>query len=362
MKSVFKFLILLLSLVTNVNAQDSLWSAKPKIDFSGYLETFYSYDFNEPTLNSRHSFLYNFNRQNEFNVNFGLVKVAISNTKYRANFALQTGTYVVDNLANEASELRWLNEANVGISLNAKNNLWLDVGIMPSHIGFESTIGTNNQNVTRSILAENSPYFLTGAKVSYEPSSKWLFSVSVLNGWQRIKRLENNSLLSFGSQVMYKMSDNLVFNWSTFVGTDTPDTERKMRYFNNFYSQWKPTDKLNFTFGFDVGLQQKEKKSSAYDVWFSPVIISQYLFSKKWSSALRLEYYQDKHNVIVNPYALGIPFEVKGSSLNFDYTPFKNAKLRFEGKYFNGTNNLFLSETAYKKDCLMMTTSLSLQF
>jgi hypothetical protein len=52
--------------------------------------------------------------------------------------------------------LKNIYEANVGISLNKKNNLWVDAGVMPSHIGFESAISMDNWYLTRSLLAENS--------------------------------------------------------------------------------------------------------------------------------------------------------------------------------------------------------------
>ena len=355
-------LLVLLISFQNSWSQDSINTLKPKIDFSGYIETYYSYDFNKPETGIRQPFLYSFNRHNEFNINLGLVKVSVTNAKYRANLALHTGTYVSDNYAAEDEELRMINEANVGISLNSKNNLWLDAGILPSHIGFESAIGPNNQNLTRSLLAENSPYFLTGVKLTYDPSSKWLMSVSVFNGWQRIKRLEGNSLLSLGTQLTYKKSDRLLFNWSTFIGSDSPDADRRMRYFNNLYSQFKATNKLNFTMGFDAGFQQKFKKSNGYYVWYSPVLISQYQITEKWSSALRLEYYSDKHNVIVNPLGTATPFEVSGSSWNFDYAPFKIAKIRFEARYLNASEAVFARNTAFKNDNLALTTSLSLQF
>ncbi len=38
---------------------------------------------------------------------------------------------------------------------------------MPSHIGFESAVGSDCWNLTRSILAENSPYFESGIKLNY---------------------------------------------------------------------------------------------------------------------------------------------------------------------------------------------------
>ena len=84
----------------------------------------------------------------------------------RANLALMAGTYAQDNLSAEQDALKLINEANVGFKISKTKNIWIDAGIMPSHIGWESAIGKDNMNLTRSLAAENSPYFETGAKIS----------------------------------------------------------------------------------------------------------------------------------------------------------------------------------------------------
>lgn len=151
-------------------------------------------------------------------------------------------------------------EANIGISLNEKNNLWLDAGIMPSHIGFESAISMDNWTLTRSLLAENSPYFLSGAKLTFNPNEKWELAGLILNGWQRIQRLEGNSLPSFGTQMKFSPNESTTLNWSAFIGTDDPDQLRRMRYFNNFYGQFQLTDRFGLITGFDFGAQQIQKE------------------------------------------------------------------------------------------------------
>jgi hypothetical protein len=44
----------------------------------------------------------------------------------------------------------------------------------------------------------------------------------IVNGWQRIQRLQGNSLPSFGTQINYSPTEKITFNWSTFIGTDDP--------------------------------------------------------------------------------------------------------------------------------------------
>ena len=148
---------------TALPAQDSLWQTPPEVNFSGYVDVFYAFDLNRPQGNALQPFLYNHNRHNEFNLNNGILKVNATHPKYRANLALHAGTYVEDNYANEPLSLKYISEANVGLGLNKKQNLWLDAGIFASHIGFESAVSLDNLTLTRSLLAENSPYWFATA-------------------------------------------------------------------------------------------------------------------------------------------------------------------------------------------------------
>ncbi|MBZ9651231.1 porin [Psychroflexus montanilacus] len=337
------------------------WEKKPELSLSGFADIFYVYDFNQPQGTQRQPFLFNHNRHNEFNLNLGLVQLKLNHEKYRANFALQTGTYANDNYAAEPGLLKNIFEANVGISLSSENNLWLDAGVLPSHIGFESAISMDNMTLTRSLLAENSPYFLTGAKLTYNPDEKWELAALVVNGWQRIQRLEGNSLLSFGTQVNYSPTDNLSFNWSTFIGTDDPDATRRMRYFNNLYGQFQVSDKFELIAGFDLGAQQEARGSSAYDFWLSPVLIGQLTLDEQWKTAFRAEYYQDQEGVIIPTNSLN-GFKTSGFSLNLDYSPAKSIVCRVESRLLNSQDPIFETDSGSSQINFFVAASIAIKF
>ena len=344
------------------NAQtDSLLNPIPEIKISGFLDIFYAYDFNKPETSNRQSFLYNHNRHNEFNLNLGYLKFGVTHPKYRANLALQAGTYVNDNYSSEPGILKNIFEANIGISLDKKNNIWLDAGIFGSHIGFESAISMDNWTLTRSLLAENSPYYLSGAKLTYKPYSKWEFAALICNGWQHIQRVKGNSLPSFGTQIKYTPSEKITLNWSTFLGTDFEDDVRKMRYFNNFYGQFQVHPNLGLIAGFDLGSQQHKTGEPQYDQWFSPVIIIKYTLSDKWAAACRAEYYQDKTGIIVATNTEN-GFKTSGLSLNFDYAPRSNILCRFEGRWLKGQDEIFLVGDRHSKDNFALVTSIAMKF
>lgn len=354
--------LLLLGLVSlGAQAQDtSAWKQKPTFVISSFVDVFYVYDFNQPQGRTRQPFVFNHNRHNAFNLNLGLVKFAVEHSKYRANLALHTGTYANDNYAAEPGLLKNIFEANVGIALNKKNTLWLDAGILPSHIGFESAISTENPTLTRSILAENSPYFLTGAKLSFAPNEQWEIAGLVVNGWQRIQRLQGNSLPSFGTQVSFSPSEKVTLNWSTFIGTDDPDTTRRMRYFSNLYGSFQFGEKFNLTTGFDLGIQQQFKGSAAYNLWWSGIVIAQYKIAKKWQAAIRAEYYQDETGVII-PTGTVNGFQTIGVSFNIDYAPIKHIRCRIEGRWFNSMDNIFETKTSNSNNNFIVAASIAVK-
>ncbi|MDH5599121.1 MAG: porin [Cyclobacteriaceae bacterium] len=189
------------------NQNDSIADDNPVFRFIGFIDVFYAYDFNKPVSNFRQSFLYNHNRHNEFAINLGLISLKVEQNKYRANFGLQGGTYTVDNYTGGNSDFRFIHEANVGVLLSNKYPIWLDAGIFSSHIGFESAISMENLTLSRSLVAENSPYFLSGLKVAYQTDPLNL-SLILANGWQRIARIEGNSLVSIGTQVTFQTQKN----------------------------------------------------------------------------------------------------------------------------------------------------------
>src|SRR2546423_2944120 len=202
-------------------AQDSSRSETKPLSFSGYVEGYYGYDFNQPADNNRPAFIFNQNRHNEFNINLAFLKSSYASDRIRANLALAVGTYMNANYAAEPGVLKNVYEADAGYKLTTKRNLWFDIGILPSHIGWESAVSKDSWTLTRSLTAENTPFYQGGARLSYTTNNgKWFFAVYALNGWKRITRVPGNSLISWGSQVKFKPNDKVLINYSTFFDTD----------------------------------------------------------------------------------------------------------------------------------------------
>lgn len=347
------------------HAQDSTQQTKQTtnpLTISGYVEGYYSYDFNRPDNNNRPGFLYNFNRHNEFNLNVGFVKAAYATERTRANLAIGVGTYMNANYAAEPGVLKNIFEANAGYKLSAKNDIWLDIGIMPSHFGFESAIGKDNWTLTRSMVAENTPYFESGAKLSYASSDgKLQLAVLSLNGWQRITRVDGNSLMSWGTQLTYKPSEKVTLNYNTFIGTDKPDSARRWRYHNNLYGIFQLSEKIGLITSLDIGLEQQTPKDKELNTWYTPVAILRIAPNSNWAFSFRGEYFSDANGVIIGT---GTPngFKTTGASVNVDYSPLTNVLLRLELRHLNSKDEIFEKEGANSRNNTAITFSTAIGF
>lgn len=302
----------------------------------GFVDGYYGYDFKHAATNQRPGFLYSHNRQNEFTVNNAVIGLRYDNGQVRGALGLHAGTYVSANYAAEDQVLKHLYEAYAGFRPFKK--AWLDVGIFGSHIGFESALSKDNWTLTRSLMAENSPYYEAGARLTYEVSPKLTLTGLVLNGWQNIR--ENNQAKAVGTQIQWKPTDKLLINSSTFYGNEQPqDSVRRRRYFHDFYVSYAATDRLSLALVFDVGKQESEQRGGKADTWHTGAAFVRYKLADKWTAAARAEYYNADRGVIIStisPVAAATNFKVQAASLNLDYAPTSNVVFRVEGRTFHG--------------------------
>jgi len=330
----FTFLFLLCSM--NVFAQSD--SIKP-IKLSGYLETYYSYDFMRPVNNEKPDYNYNYKKHNQLNVNLAFVKASYQAKRLRSNLAIMTGNYAMYNLSAEPNWAKPIFEANVGVKLIGDKDLWLDAGVMPSHIGFESAVGSDCWNLTRSILAENSPYFESGIRLNYTNKKQDVYvALHILNGWQKIAITNDNQKPSVGIHVNYKPTSSLTLNYSNFMGTvNTPGTNA-FRTFHNVYAIYDASPKYGFIFGFDIGTQKVVGTKTL--VWYTPVLISKINLSAKSKIAARVEYYSDKQQIII-PTATPNGYQTFGASVNYDYQISPKILWRSELKRYDSKDPIF---------------------
>ena len=315
------------------SAQDST-----SIKVSGYAEVYFVHDLSRPPSGERPDILYNHKRHNEFNLNLGVLRAEYAREGVRASLGLMAGTYAQYNLANEPAALRNIHEARAGLRLSRTRDLWVDAGILSSHIGFESTIGLDQLTLTRSLVAENSPYYEAGAMLSYAPHDRLLVAGLLLNGWQRIQREPGNQRPAFGTQLKFDNKEGTVLNWSTFVGSMGPDSIGEWRFYNNFYAR-VDSENSGMVLGIDLGLQQaRHGPVNAVELqgWWTMVAMYRTRLFRHWWLVGRAEYLLDDQAVVTSGW------KVAGASAGLDLALRERAAWRIEYRILDSPDDRFL--------------------
>jgi len=364
--------LMILPIITQAQEKDNLKISKSTISLWGYADIYYGYNFNQPPsridgeMVNGNSFLYSHNRHNEFNINNGIVGLEYSKDRVRGALALQSGTYVLYNYASEPEVLRNIYEAYAGYQL--VNKLWIDAGIFSSHIGAESTISFNNLTLSRSLMADNTPYFETGVKATYEVTDKLMLTGLMLNGWQNI--IDHNRNKALGTQIQYKPAEKILINYSTFYGKEAgayentaeivnTDSLSARRFFNNFYIQ-AVVNRLTILASFDIGFQKKLKASGNY-VWWNPNLILKYVINDKIALVVRSEYYNDKNGVIINS-GTAYGFQTFSGSFGVDLKLTEHLLCRLEGKGFDSKDKVFINKDKPSNNSILVLSSVAVKF
>ena len=223
---------------------DSLEVGKLKI--GGLIDTYYGFDLNQPETSDR-PYCVSSARHNEININLAYIELQYINKRVRGRLVPGFGTYINANYANEKGSLKNLIEANVGVRLSKKRDIWVDAGILGSPFTNETAISKDHLMYTRSFAPEYVLYYLTGVKVSAPIGKKIKAYGYILNGWQVISDVNNP--LSVGTQIEYRPSQTVLINWDTYVGDESSKLtpENRTRYFTDVYLIYNSTKKFSMT-------------------------------------------------------------------------------------------------------------------
>jgi hypothetical protein len=314
------------------------------MQFGGFVDGYYAFEFTRPPGKDR-SFTTQPLRHNEFNLNLALFALQYNTERVHGKFGLQAGTYVESNYAAEPAGLQRIHEAFVGLRLG-QSDWWVDMGLMASHIGFESAISSYNWTYSRALMADFSPFYETGMRLSGPVSETATFTLVVVNGWQNLR--ETNDEKALGTQIQIQHSDRFSFNWSTFLGNEQPDSQPwQPRIFNNFFGQFQISEKTDGALIFDVGFQKKPSAGS-FNTWYAAAIYGRHQMTETISMAGRLEYFADKNQVIA-PTGTPNGFQTLGASLNLDYAPTDHFVWRIEARGFRPKDRIYPSYSGFDR-------------
>lgn len=321
---------------------DSLETGKIKI--GGFVDTYYGFDFNQPATSDR-PYTVSSSRHNEINVNLAFIELQYINERVRGRLVPGFGTYINANYVGEKGSLKNLMEANVGIRLSKKWDIWLDAGIFGAPYTNETAISKDHLMYTRSIAPEFAPYYLSGVKLSAPLGKKWKAYAYIINGWQVINDVNNP--LSIGTQVEYRPNDKMLINWDTYIGSEQSSTtpDYRQRYFSDLYFIYNNGKRFSLTSCVYGGIQaRKDSLNTAYNsTWWQANLIAEYKFTPSIALAGRVEYFNDADNVVVAPITSAGTFDCSSVGLCLNVKITNHALFRLEGRSFISSDNIFES-------------------
>jgi len=316
-----------------------------KISIGGYVDTYYGFDFSQPE-NSERAYSVSSSRHNEVNVNLAYIDIKYANDKIRGKIVPGFGTYMNTNYMAEKGSLKNLIEANGGVCLSKKRNVWVDAGVIGSPYTNETIISKDHLMYTRSFGVEYVPYYLSGVKLSYPINKKINSFLYVINGWQEI--FDVNKSLAVGSQIEYRPNNKVLINWDTYTGNEKSISSPtfRNRYFSDVYVIFNNGKKTSFTSCAYVGLQNLQDtvgvKSNA--VWWHANFTGSYELKKDVSISSRIEYISDPNSVLFNPVTSAIGFSSFSGGVCLNLKISKHAMFRIEDRIYYSQQKVYLDK------------------
>lgn len=345
---------------SQARAQDST-AVRPTV--SGFLDAYYAWDPGRPPGHDR-PFVTQPARANEFNLNLAHIALSLDQPRFRARVALQAGTSVQANYAAEPRTgsvsgpdlVRHIQEATVGV--RAAKSVWVDAGIYLSYIGWEGWVSAGNPTYTRSMVAEFSPYYLSGARVTWTATPRLTLQAHLMNGWQIVS--ENNESKALGFRADYTVSKGLGLVYAAFVGNEQPaGTPATPRIFQQVMARGS-SGRFNWQGQFDLG---RESRRGTSRTWYGGAAIGQWAFAAHTAAAVRFERYSDPDQAIVATHqAAGLV--ANGWSAGVDRTVAGGVLWRTEVRQIHATTALFPESdpAGRSKTSASLVTSLAVTF
>lgn len=332
-----------------------------------FIDGYYAWDGNRPP-NFDRSFTTQPARHAEFNVNLAYVDYKLKAARYRGRLALQFGTSVQSNYAAEPrlggisgpSVSQFLQEATVGYQL--RPTLWLDGGVFFAHVGYEGWISRDNLAYTRSLVADYSPYYETGAKLTWTPSSTLSATFALVNGWQVVSNY--NTPPAGGVRLDYVANDKLTLTYDNFIGNMAPDSaDTRLRIYHDVIAQYNPSAKWQFAAVYSLGSQSHSASNAGTASWWGMSAFAKYHVSPDVAFVGRVERYVDPSQVVINT---GLPdsFRTNGASMGVDVKLAGSVMWRSEARGLWSTSRVWPGHAVgtFENRNVFAVTSLAMSF
>jgi len=235
-----------------------------QIDVSGFVDVYYSYNFNRPL--SMTNGLRNFDfDENQFKLSLAelVIQKAPSPVGFRIDLDYGPTTDFVHSVEPNNTNIpgttgletfKNIQQAYVSWTAPIGKGLTIDFGKFVTHMGSEVIESKDNWNYSRSFLFSWAiPYYHAGVRASYPVSDKLTVNDYLYNGWNNVT--DTNNAKTFGYSIVLNPMAGLtiVQNW---IGGAEGTSGANWRHVWDTIVTYAPTDKLAFMLDYDYGTEK----------------------------------------------------------------------------------------------------------
>lgn len=323
-----------------------------KFTLSGYVETFYQWNFNQPGNGISNHRGYD-TRHNTITLQNAVLDAGFRAKDLLGRLAVQFGhgpaTYYLQEpdqpgtdgaAASNALLWRYLQRASVG--WQPSKLLLLEAGLFPTAMGAEGLATKDNWNWSRSNPSLRLPNYQAGFKATWELDRRLALVTGVMNGWNNV--VDDNDEKSVVLGLQYKLRDKLTASVTYFGGVERPcgaPEGRPWRHGMEAWAQLEATDWLSFAVDGNGGLEDTRfgKHYWVGLAGYSRVKLVEWLFV-----ALRADHLWEE--IAANGLGASTPFLQPAGSVGsytgtVDIRPVKGLSTRLELRHDRANDDLY---------------------
>ena len=233
---------------TPTPAAAPVWSAG-SIDFSGFVDGYYSYNFNRPGTQTNQ--LYNFDDATGFSLEAAKLTANHDADPIGAHVDLLWGRTNAFLHSSSDQTDNFVEQAYISIKPPKGKGFELDAGQFVTSAGQEVIETMNNWSYSHGILFGYAiPYYHFGLRTTMPVTKSWTAGVQLVNGWNNV--VDNNGGVTVGltsSLVKPKFTWNLNY----YTGPENSGTQKGYRNLIDTTLLLTPTPKFSMYVNYDYG-------------------------------------------------------------------------------------------------------------
>lgn len=333
------FICLLLNCKVYSQQKDST----SRFSYGAYIDFYYAYYSDSVGKGNFESFPTAAPKNKTLGLNLAQATVKYATSRFKSILTLHYG-----DIASSAWSQRYnfIQEANAAVRLHPK--LWVEAGLFRSHIGLESIQPRENVTSSISTVVFYHPYFVSGAKLSYQPTKKVGLGFHIYNGYNTF--VETNTNKTLGASLSYSPKEELSLTYNVLFTDELPKYEGKnhRRIYNNMMAVYKK-NKIQLMSEFNFGSQQNSsmEDSTLCAYMLSSSMTTKYTLYKKASLYGRGELFYDPHQMLSGPvynqYGEKIGLNLWGVTFGGEYRVNEKSYMRLESRILRneGSGKIF---------------------